>query len=143
MHITTPDTITNIAWEGELAPPAVLRPGPGEPPPVVTIGQPEIWPIEELFSGKDIPAWLPPRDDADYRLLRLACTLHPPRGPGRIVEARQMLSLRPITPPVDPQRRREESDQGVQSQNKRVYALLVAYATSHLYPQVTYRMPDL
>lgn len=31
----------------------------------------------------------------------------------------------------------EQPTKVVQSQNKRVYALLVAYASSHLYPQVT------
>jgi hypothetical protein len=103
MEIDTPATITNVAWEGEMVPPepTVLSPfehfttSANEHMPVITIGQPELWHISEVLSDEDKKAWHPPRDDAEYWLLRLACTLHKPRGLERIAEARKVLTLTP------------------------------------------------
>jgi hypothetical protein len=97
MHIVTPAEIESVAWEGELAAPETSQLfGPTPPkPPVVTIGQPEIWPAAEALENEVGQKWVPPMGDASYWLLRLACTLHKPPGLMAITEAQQTLSLRP------------------------------------------------
>ena len=97
MHIVTPTEIESVAWEGELAVPETSHSfGPDLPkPPVVTIGHPEVWPAAEALENQVGQRWVPPMGDAQYWLVRLACTLRKPSGPRSITEALQTLSLRP------------------------------------------------
>src|SRR4051812_3459685 len=94
MLITTPASITSVAWEGELVPPenALTPKSPGRP--VITIGQLEIWPAADALENELGKKWSPPLGDAGYWLVRLACTLRAPSGMG-ITEAQQTLTLSP------------------------------------------------
>ena len=103
MRIVTPTEIEEVAWDGYLQPQgevyrkaAIL--------PRVTLGEPVWWPAEQAMEGETGKLWAPPAGDWRYLLVRLACTLHPPReerslyteatlhaylraarGPGRVV----------------------------------------------------------
>lgn len=94
MHIITPTEIKSVAWQGELVAPETMRAihPPGRS--IVTIGQPEIWPVAEALENQVGQKWVPPMGDSSYWLLRLACTLHEPPGRQDITEAQQMLYLR-------------------------------------------------
>jgi hypothetical protein len=95
MNITTPTDITSVAWEGELEAPVTTRAAAAASRPVVTIGQPEIWTVAEALENEVGKKWVPPLSNANYWLLRLACTLREPRGLQRITEAQQMVYLYP------------------------------------------------
>ena len=95
MQITTPTEITSVAWEGELVAPATSYALPTQERPVVTIGQPAIWAVAEALENQVGQKWTPPLGDADYWLVRLACTLRNPSGRQTITEAEQRLYLRP------------------------------------------------
>jgi len=95
MRIVTPTEIESVAWEGELIlPPTMMSAGHPERP-VVTLGRPAIWPAGEALENEVGQKWTPPLGDADYWLVRLACTLREPPGRPRIVEATETLYLRP------------------------------------------------
>jgi hypothetical protein len=95
MHIITPTEITSVAWEGELVAPAVSYALSTQERPVVTIGRPEMWTVAEALENQVGQKWTPPLGDADYWLVRLACTLRNPSGRQTITEAEQRLYLRP------------------------------------------------
>ena len=95
MHIITPTTIESVAWEGKLIAPSTVYAVRSSDRPVVTIGHPEIWPVAEALQNQVGQKWVPPLGDADYWLVRLACTLRDPRGLSNITEAQQTLNLRP------------------------------------------------
>ena len=99
MHIVTPTEIESVAWEGELAAPETSRSFRLDlsKPPVVTIGNPEVWPAAQALENEVGQRWVPPMGDAQYWLVRLACTLREPSGLRSITEALQTLSLRPRT----------------------------------------------
>lgn len=81
MRIVTPRDIEEVAWEGYLEPSGeVYR--KGVTLPRVTLGEPAWWPAEEALQAETGTAWQPPAGDRRYALLRLACTLHPPREAG-------------------------------------------------------------
>jgi len=95
MLIITPAEIESVAWEGELWMSGVAKTAAGNPNPVLTIGQTEIWPVERALENETGKKWTPPLGDAKYWLVRLACTLRElPRGVV-ITEATQTLYLRP------------------------------------------------
>ncbi|MBU0496233.1 MAG: hypothetical protein KKA73_24310 [Chloroflexi bacterium] len=93
MRLVTPAAIETVAWEGELVAPRTTRGGSADRP-VATIGQPEIWPAAEALDVKVGQKWAAPLGDAEYWLVRLACTLRQPPGRSAIVEATQTLHLR-------------------------------------------------
>ena len=96
MHIVTPAEIKCVAWEGEMvAPPTMYGIPFYKHGPVATIGQPAIWAVAEALDNEVRQKWVPPIGDAEYWLLRLACTLRQPIGLPRITEAQQTLVLRP------------------------------------------------
>jgi hypothetical protein len=96
MHIVTPTEITSIAWEGELTPPEIMRSSLQHTArPVVTLGQRELWPAGKALETEVGKKWTPPLSDADFYLLRLACTLREPSGDPTITEATETLYLRP------------------------------------------------
>ena len=101
MQITTPTEIESVAWEGKLIAPEISYTLSTQERPVVTIGQPEIWPAAEALENQVGQKWTPPMGDADYWLVRLACTLRDPPGSPNITEASQMLYLRPRNSQAD------------------------------------------
>jgi len=85
MLLSTPETIQHILWQGPLELDneqiAEERFGFMSPPsrpsyaPTVSIGQPEVWPLAELYSGV-IPSWLEVKqNEAQFFLVRFACSL--------------------------------------------------------------------
>ncbi|HUU30419.1 MAG TPA: hypothetical protein VM123_21660 [archaeon] len=103
MHIITPAEIKSIAWEGELVSPSTTYTYSLKAPerPVATLGQPEIWTVSEALENEVGRKWTPPIRDADFWLLRLACTLRKPRGLAAITEACHTLYLRPQNSSAD------------------------------------------
>ncbi len=96
MRIITPAKIKSVAWEGELVAPPVDKIILGGKPPTISIGQPEIWAAAEAIQNEVGQTWSPPMAQADYWLLRLACTLRQPDWlTGGIAQAEQTLYLRP------------------------------------------------
>ena len=99
MHLPSPDWIESVAWEGELVPPETMR-STLRARPRATIGQPEFWPAAEALAHEALPGplappWTPPVGEADFWLLRLACTLREPEGALHLDEAQLALYLRP------------------------------------------------
>lgn len=94
MHLTTPTAIQSIAWEGELFAPSVTFGAGKSSRPVVTIGQPEVWPVARALENQTGQRWTPPLGDAKYWLVRLACTLREPARGVEVTEARQSLYVR-------------------------------------------------
>ena len=70
MHVVTPAEIESVAWEGELVAPAVAYALPPPQRPVVTIGQPAIWPVAEALEARLGQKWVPPLGEAEYWLDR-------------------------------------------------------------------------
>jgi hypothetical protein len=102
MLIVTPTDIASVAWEGELAAPAVTMGGSLErKSPVVTIGKPEIWNTADALKTQIGQDWSPPMGLEGAWLVRLACTLRDPEGAAKITEATQALYLRPKHPAAD------------------------------------------
>ena len=93
MYIATPAEIQSVAWEGELfAPPSVsfsVRESSSRP--VITLGQPEVWPVEKALENETGKKWTAPLGNAKYWLVRLACTLREPPKGTEITEATQTL----------------------------------------------------
>ena len=77
MDIITPTEIKDIAWEGELVHPQIMR-GGGSPAPIVTLGQHEFWTAAQAMETEVGKKWTPPLGGADYWLVRWACTLRQP-----------------------------------------------------------------
>ncbi len=109
MYIQTPSTIETVAWEGELVAPATsygIRGGRAGRP-VATVGRPEVWPVPQVLQSKAlvdeaVPTWTPPLGNAEFWLVRLACTLRQPGGASKITEAEQRLALRPRNTAAEP-----------------------------------------
>ena len=95
MKIVTPTEIESVAWEGNLVAPAVSFAAKSATRLTATIGRPEIWPAADALENEVGQKWTPPLGDADYWLVRLACTLRDPSGLQSITEAQQRLYLRP------------------------------------------------
>jgi hypothetical protein len=99
MRIITPIEIENIAWQGELDVLSSVtldaRSIKGIKKPMVTLGKSEIWNVADAMESVIGKKWIPPRGNANYWLIRLACTLRDPEGIYRIEEARMSISLSP------------------------------------------------
>ena len=96
MHIVTPSEINSVAWEGELITSTTTRTFSLAQPPIVTIGQPEIWSVSDALENEVGQKWVPPMGyDTNYWLVRLACTLRKPSGLQSITEAQKTLYLHP------------------------------------------------
>jgi hypothetical protein len=112
MWLQVPDDVRDVLWEGSLQPDeqsldSLQRSLPaGEPEPdlrevarnlpVVSIGQPEAWPLAAVYELDDMPQLLRSRmDEADFYLVRLACSFRPAHRATRIEWARFAVSLRP------------------------------------------------
>jgi hypothetical protein len=80
MQIVTPTEIESVAWEGNLAAPTVSLGAKSATRIAATIGRPEIWPVADALENEVRQKWTPPLGDADYWLVRLACTLRDPPG---------------------------------------------------------------
>jgi hypothetical protein len=87
MHITTPSELTNILWEGALAPVAEMKTMRGDDALIASIGQPAQWADGQLLGDK----WQPPVGGGRYHLLRLAFSL---RSSGRTVVSEADFCLR-------------------------------------------------
>lgn len=92
MLLSLPETLTDIAWEGELQAPALAK-SAGDAKITASLGRPEIWRAEDALENHTGQPWVPPLGDTRFWLVRLACTLHPPRKHEVIMEARQSLAL--------------------------------------------------
>jgi hypothetical protein len=79
MRIVTPTEIEEVAWDGYLQPPGKVVRLTEAPLPRVTLGEPAWWPAEQAMESETGVVWTPPAGDRRYTLVRLACTLHPPR----------------------------------------------------------------
>jgi hypothetical protein len=95
MLIVTPTEIISPAWEGNLVASGVARVLGPSSRLMVTLGQPEIWPAADALESMTGQKWSPPVHGGDYWLVRLSCTLRPPKGRARLTEAEQRLYLRP------------------------------------------------
>ncbi|MEU7904961.1 hypothetical protein [Actinoplanes sp. NPDC049118] len=94
-------------WEGELepddtVPPAASQRGPestgsGAPMrnlPVVSIGRPEVWNVVDFFDAGALPAPMRSKlSEADFYLVRLACSFRPEHDNTEIEWARFSVSL--------------------------------------------------
>ena len=100
MHIVTQIEIKAIAWEGALSAPETTRAfkSPAAKPPVVTIGQMEVWRAADALENQVGQKWVAPLGGAEFWLARFACTLRAPGGVEKISEATQTLFLRPKNP---------------------------------------------
>lgn len=110
MWLPVPEGIRDVLWEGSLEPDeqsmdSLQRSLPGSEPgpdphemarnlPVVSIGQPETWPLAAVYELDKMPPLLRSRvDEADFYLVRLACSFRPVRRETRIEWARFAVEL--------------------------------------------------
>jgi len=95
MHIETPTTIEQVAWEGNLVPMGQSFAG-ADAAVRITLGEPIWWSAEQAMANETGKVWTPPADARQYTLIRLACTLHPAVDPHvRFSEATLTAYLRP------------------------------------------------
>jgi hypothetical protein len=113
MWLQTPETIEHSLWEGPLEPAtdeAVDRlqrdwANRGQSAdtesdirnmPVVSIAQPEVWPLTELYRDTPMPSLLhAKRERSDFYLVRLACSFRTRRDHIRVDWARFVARLLP------------------------------------------------
>lgn len=107
MLLQVPDKIESPLWEGELEPddtvPAAdsqrgnessVSAGPMRNLPVVSIGRPEVWNIVDFFEVGALPAPMRSKlSEADFYLVRLACSFRPEHDNTEIEWARFSVSL--------------------------------------------------
>jgi hypothetical protein len=96
MHITVPDGFGQIAWEGEVATPvdsSVFRDIRDPQAPVLTVGRPEVWNVEDVMPQHTGQVWIPPLGDGHFWLVRVAITLQEPEGRSRISGAKLSLFI--------------------------------------------------
>ena len=113
MWLRTPDTIAQPLWEGPLeadnreavdrldrelsvrkATADVSR--ALQELPVVSIGRPEVWRLQEVYPVDQMPGEMRAKlEEADFYLVRLACSFRPRRRENRIEWARFVVQLRP------------------------------------------------
>ncbi len=113
MWLRVPETIHNVLWEGPLEPTtedAIERLGTEwavrgikanvrdivRDMPVVSIGQPEVWSLTDVYPRDKMPAFLQTKlDEADFYLVRLSCSFRPVRVESRVQWARFLVHLLP------------------------------------------------
>ena len=101
MDLVTPTHLEDIAWEGELEPAQTLRGSESMKRPSVQIGRPEVWPAAQALQAEVGRPWVRPLGDADFWLVRLACTLRSPGGMTKLTSAEHRVQLRPRNPHAD------------------------------------------
>jgi len=112
MWLRAPEDVKNVLWEGSLEPETpetaervrreFAERGIPEAsrdlfrnPPSVSIGQPEIWSLPELYSPGKLPYHLRARlEVADFYMVRLSCSFRS-KGQGRIRWAEFLVRLLP------------------------------------------------
>ena len=113
MWLKVPKDIDKVVWEGPLEPAtdeAVQRLGQEwtarglkvevrdavRDLPLVSIGQPEVWQLAEVYPPEKMPATLRAKqEEADFYLVRLACSFRPARDDVKIEWARFLVHLMP------------------------------------------------
>ena len=117
MWLRTPETIENVLWEAPLEPAneAVvdqvarewadrgmrgrqeeIREEIREGLDIVTIGQPETWELLEVYLPETMPSLLQAKlREADFYLVRLACSFRPVQGKKQVDWARFSVQLKP------------------------------------------------
>lgn len=113
MWLKTPETIENILWQGPLEPAsdeALERLGrewatlgvKGSPAqaarelPIVSIGQPEVWTLPEVYPPEAMPHPLKVKlDEADFYLVRMSCSFRPQKDESQVEWARFLVYLLP------------------------------------------------
>jgi hypothetical protein len=113
MWLTTPDTIEQILVERQLEPASDealeqsardwqscgVKLAPREAlrsMPVVSIGQPETWPLQELYPPRRLPRPIRTKlSQADFYLVRLSCSFRPVHEESRVEWARFRAALLP------------------------------------------------
>lgn len=112
MWLDVPDKPANVLFEGALEPAQdalerVTRDSPRELAedelnrairnlPIVSIGQPEVWPIQDLYPAKKMPAELKTKlSEADYYLARFACSFRARTNEVQLDWARFWVRLQP------------------------------------------------
>jgi hypothetical protein len=111
MWLPVPQDGEGIFLEGPLELDAIPRGRPqrgelpaNQPPsqdvarslPVVSIGQPQSWPLADLFDAAQMPATVRASlANADFYLVRLACSFRPAHDEGRIEWARFLVEMHP------------------------------------------------
>jgi hypothetical protein len=136
MWLQVPDSIGDVLWEAPLEAESLDRLQRGltrdksradaedvaRNLPVVSIGQPEVWPLTAVYEIGKMPSLLRNRlDQADFYLVRLACSFRPVRRETKIDWARFAVELhaddqgrQPIADDLHP----SEVDQEVQRSAK-------------------------
>jgi hypothetical protein len=138
MWLPVPDNGRDVLWEGPLQPEEqsvdrLQRSRPGgesqvDPQdlarnlPVVSIGQPETWPLGSVYEFDKMPPLLRTKaNEADFYLIRLACSFRPLRRETRIEWARFVIALHPDREghqPIAEDLHPNEVDQEVQHRTK-------------------------
>ena len=113
MWLQVPEAIDNVLWEEPLEPATdeaverLSREWAARGPqtdirddirdlPVVTIGQPEVWPLSEVYPPDEMPPTMRVSlEEADFYLARLACSFRPRRDDAEIEWARLRVRLIP------------------------------------------------
>lgn len=113
MWLTTPDTIKHILVERQLEPvnDDILDPSTRNGQnrslklagrevlrdmPVVSLGQPETWPLQDLYPSRKLPSSIRTKlNQADFYLVRLSCSFRPLHGESRVEWARFRVALLP------------------------------------------------
>jgi hypothetical protein len=113
MRLQVPETVENVLWEGALEPAtgdAVERLGQEwavqgvkgsvrntvRDLPVVSIGQPQVWTLPEVYPPDKMPHPLRARlDEADFYLVRFPCSFRPVRRESEVEWARFRVRLPP------------------------------------------------
>ncbi len=113
MWLQIPETLQTVLYEGPLEPAtdeAVERLGrewaargikgnardAARDLPIVSIGRPEVWPLPEVYPPERMPSPLRAKvDEADFYLVRLACSFRPRRGESQVEWARFLVRLLP------------------------------------------------
>ncbi len=113
MWLRVPESIENVLWKAPLEPSTgeavdrlerewAARGVKGDTHvavrdlPVVSIGQPEVWALSEVFPWDKMPSPLRVKlEDADFYLVRLACSFRPKRKEIEVEWARFIVILMP------------------------------------------------
>lgn len=109
MWLRVPDGVESTVWEGALEPMANAGVERGlndrgleeiadvtRDLPVVSIGQPEVWPLSALYPRNKMPVPIKAKlHEADFYLVRFSCSFRPRRKETRIEWARFEVNLLP------------------------------------------------
>ncbi|PWT91254.1 MAG: hypothetical protein C5B54_05625, partial [Acidobacteria bacterium] len=117
MWLTAPDAMKSILIEGQLEPisedtsdPSVrgstgrgtkqISPETLRDMPIVSIGQPEHWQVQDLYTPQKLPRSIRSKlNQDDFHLVRFTCTFRPVTNESRVMWARFRINLRPNSSP--------------------------------------------